>query len=398
MSGIECNGIAGASGHSSFDNPESVSSVRTVIRNVIFDWSGTLVDDLPAVLEASNQVFRLAGVEPLTLERFRAEFRLPYRAFYDKFVPHVALDQLEVWFHAHFVACQDSVVALPHARELLEFCRHHGLRVFLLSTVHPRHWETQAEATGLRGYFERTYAGVADKRTQIAEVLSDNLLDPRATVFVGDMQHDIETAKHGGIQSVAVLTGYNSLGQLRAAAPDLIVEHLGELRSLLERNTLSLKPVQPSLTPPMPISTVGGLVFSDAGEVLLVRTNKWSNLWGIPGGKIEWGEASEAALRRELIEETGMEVTDIEFVMVQDAINPPEFYKAAHFLLLNYTCRAPGFQTVRLNSEAQEFLWLSLSEALALPLNGPTRILLETVIRNSGGPAALSKLGQGNAT
>lgn len=42
-----------------------------VIRNVIFDWSGTLVDDLPAVIEASNHVFRLAGVPPMSREQFR---------------------------------------------------------------------------------------------------------------------------------------------------------------------------------------------------------------------------------------------------------------------------------------------------------------------------------------
>ncbi len=45
------------------------------------------------------------------------------------------------------------------------------------------------------------------------------------------MEHDIETAKHGGVHSCAVLTGYNTLEQLRAAKPDLIVEHLGELRA-----------------------------------------------------------------------------------------------------------------------------------------------------------------------
>jgi phosphoglycolate phosphatase-like HAD superfamily hydrolase/ADP-ribose pyrophosphatase YjhB (NUDIX family) len=353
-----------------------------VIRNVIFDWSGTLVDDLPAVWEASNHVFRQAGVEPLTLAQFRAEFGLPYRGFYEKFVPHVPLEQLEVWFHARFLECQDSVVALPHARALLEFCRQQELRVFILSTVHPRHWESQAHATGLQGFFERIYAGVADKRTRIAELLAENQLAPHATVFVGDMQHDIETAKQGGIHSVAVLTGYNSLGQLRLAEPDLIVEHLGELLSLLERNRLFLHPVQPAPTPPRPVSTVGGLAFNDDGQLLLVRTNKWSDLWGIPGGKIEWGEPSETALRREMQEETGLAVTDVEFVMVQDAINPPEFYKPAHFLLLNYTCRARGRQSVRLNSEAQEFRWLSFAEALALPLNGPTRVLLEGVRRN----------------
>jgi phosphoglycolate phosphatase len=56
------------------------------------------------------------------------------------------------------------------------------------------------------------------------------------------MEHDIETARHGGVHSCAVLTGYNTLAQLRAAKPDLIVEHLGELRRVLEQNDLNLKP------------------------------------------------------------------------------------------------------------------------------------------------------------
>jgi phosphoglycolate phosphatase len=102
-----------------------------VIRNVIFDWSGTLVDDLPAVWRATNHVFRNAGVPEITLDEFRAEFCLPFTKFYDRYIPHVALPQLETWFHEHFRTVQDIVEALPHAREFLEFCRARGLRTFL---------------------------------------------------------------------------------------------------------------------------------------------------------------------------------------------------------------------------------------------------------------------------
>ena len=49
-----------------------------MIRNIIFDWSGTLVDDLPAVWEATNHVFAQSGIAPLSLEQFRAEFALPF--------------------------------------------------------------------------------------------------------------------------------------------------------------------------------------------------------------------------------------------------------------------------------------------------------------------------------
>ena len=43
-----------------------------MIRNIIFDWSGTLVDDLPAVLKASNFVLTQAGKAEMSLEKFRA--------------------------------------------------------------------------------------------------------------------------------------------------------------------------------------------------------------------------------------------------------------------------------------------------------------------------------------
>ena len=91
----------------------------------------------------------------------------------------------------------------------------------------------------------------------------------------------------------------------------------------------------------------------------MIRTHKWSNKWGIPGGKIKWGETSEAALRREIKEETDLKVTDIEFVLVQDCIHSKEFYRDAHFVLLNYTCRCAGKNPrVKLNDEGQEFRWL----------------------------------------
>jgi phosphoglycolate phosphatase len=353
-----------------------------MIRNIIFDWSGTLVDDLPAVWKATNYVLTQAERAEMSLEEFRAEFCLPFTLFYDRHVPHVALPQLEDWFHSRFRQVQDSVCELPHAREFLEFCRARKLRTFLLSTVHREHFAVQAGITGFDKFLDKPYLNVWDKREKIHEILEENHLKPEETLFIGDMQHDIETAKHGGVHSCAVLTGYNTLLQLRAAEPDLIVEHLRELRETLEQNELHLKPQAKAFEDSHPpIVTVGALIFDEAGQVLMIRTHKWSNLWGIPGGKIKWGEASVAALRREIHEETNLEVEDIEFVLVQDCIHSKEFYRDAHFVLLNYTCRVVGAREVKLNDEAREFRWVTIDEALALPLNQPTRLLIEAAVK-----------------
>ena len=337
------------------------------------------MDDLPAVWKATNYVLTQAEREELTLEQFRAEFCLPFTKFYDRFVPHIPLPQLEEWFHKQFRAAQDSVIELPHAREFLEFCAARKIRMFLLSTVHENHFAAQAATTGFDRFLEKPYIGVLDKRLKILSILEENNLRADETIFIGDMQHDIETAKHGGVFSCAVLTGYNSLDQLRAAAPDVIVEHLGEMKEILERTNFQLRHV-PAKTETVPVVTVGALIFNDEADVLMVRTHKWSNLWGIPGGKVKWAEPSADALRREIKEETNLDISEIEFVLVQDCIHSKEFYRDAHFVLLNYTARANGKSEVKLNDEAREFKWLAPEAALKLKLNQPTRTLIEAVL------------------
>jgi phosphoglycolate phosphatase-like HAD superfamily hydrolase/ADP-ribose pyrophosphatase YjhB (NUDIX family) len=350
--------------------------ISAVIQNIIFDWSGTLVDDLPAVLAATNFVFAQCGVEKMTLDTFRAEFCLPFKHFYDRFAPGIPISQLEESFHSHFSQVQHEVTELPHARDFLVFCRKHKIRTFLLSTVSQDYFALQSAANGFDKFIDRPYLGVWDKRAKIAELLAENQLAAAQTIFIGDMQHDIETAKFGGIGSCAVLTGYNRLDQLRASEPDVIVEHLGELREMLERNQFQL---QPSPDAPNPVSTVGALIRNAADEVLMVRTQKWSGLWGIPGGKIKFGEPSVDALKREIKEETNLDITDISFALVQDCIHSKQFYRDAHFVLLNYTCRVHGRCKVKLNDEAQEFRWISPAQALDMELNQPTRVLLEQV-------------------
>jgi ADP-ribose pyrophosphatase YjhB (NUDIX family) len=288
------------------------------------------------------------------------------------------------------------VVELPHARDFLEFCRAKKIRTFLLSAIQSDHFAAHCRSTGFDVFLDKTYTGVRDKREKIHEILRENNLQPDETLFIGDMEHDIETAKHGGVRSCAVLTGYNTLEQLRAAKPDLIVEHLSELREILERDDFQFKrwgeaPDEPSsqyfparedarpTKSQISIPTVGALIFNSKNEALMIRTHKWSDKWGIPGGKIKFGETSEAALRREILEETGLKISGIKFVLAQDCIHSKEFYRDAHFVLLNYTCRCAGKNPrVKLNDEGREFRWLKL--AGAKKLNKPTKILINAVL------------------
>ncbi len=136
------------------------------------------------------------------------------------------------------------------------------------------------------------------------------------------------------------------------------------------------------MSPDLPVVTVGAIIERPDGRVLLVRTHKWRNRLGLPGGKVERGEPILSALQREIREETGLAIHDVRFVFAQDSIDAPEFHRPGHMVLLNYACHTDTADVV-LNEEAQEFLWVTPAQALSLDLNAPTRALVERWLATS---------------
>lgn len=117
-----------------------------------------------------------------------------------------------------------------------------------------------------------------------------------------------------------------------------------------------------------PEPTVGGLIFNPEGQMLIVKSHKWQGKYTIPGGHVEVGEALKEALHREIKEETGLEVRDLQFLCFQEYIRGGSFWEERHFIFFDYTCRSDQVEVV-LNDEAEEYLWLDPEEALQYPID-----------------------------
>ena len=124
-----------------------------------------------------------------------------------------------------------------------------------------------------------------------------------------------------------------------------------------------------------PVATVGALVVSPSKRVLLVLTHKWRDTWGVPGGKIHYGEGLRAALVREIHEETSLEIDNVRWGPTQEMVLSKAFYRPAHFILLNFVAYSTS-EEVALNEEAQDYVWVLPKEALDYDLNEPTRRLV----------------------
>jgi nucleoside triphosphatase len=121
-----------------------------------------------------------------------------------------------------------------------------------------------------------------------------------------------------------------------------------------------------------PEPTVGALIFNHEGKALLISSPKWHGKYAIPGGHIELGETIEQALRREIKEETNLDIYDIRFLTLQEFIFGEEFYEKRHFIFIDYVCKTNDTNVV-LNEEGNDYVWTPIDEALKLPLEPYTR-------------------------
>jgi nucleoside triphosphatase len=125
-----------------------------------------------------------------------------------------------------------------------------------------------------------------------------------------------------------------------------------------------------------PLPAVAALIAGPSNRVLIVRTHKWSGLWGCPGGKVDYGESLEPALRREMLEEVGLTLFDVQFAFISELIEDPQFHKPMHFISIEHVARTP-LESVVSNQEIAEHAWVTVAEALNYPINQYTRKLLE---------------------
>jgi len=122
--------------------------------------------------------------------------------------------------------------------------------------------------------------------------------------------------------------------------------------------------------PDQPLVGVGAVVFK-GDQVLLVRRGQEParDSWSLPGGLVELGETLEAAIRRELLEETGLTVTLRGITAVLERVFPDAAGKIAyHYVLIDYLCdyRA-GELTAASDITAARFVPLSDLTGFDLP-------------------------------
>ncbi len=125
----------------------------------------------------------------------------------------------------------------------------------------------------------------------------------------------------------------------------------------------------------VPRAAVSAVIFDEEGRVLLVERGRppGLGLWTVPGGKVEPGELLEAAVRREVAEETGLVVSVGPLVTVVERIDLDAGY---HYVILDFLAEVEGGQLVA-GDDARTVRFCDRAALEELPLTDGLRPVIE---------------------
>ncbi|PRR71652.1 Nucleoside triphosphatase NudI [Clostridium thermopalmarium DSM 5974] len=83
----------------------------------------------------------------------------------------------------------------------------------------------------------------------------------------------------------------------------------------------------------------------------------------------------EEALKREILEETGLYIYDIKLISLKESIYSDTFHEKKHFIFIDYVCKTDSSDVV-LNDEAETYKWIDINEIEHYDLGGFTKELL----------------------
>jgi phosphoglycolate phosphatase len=196
-------------------------------KHIIWDWNGTILDDVDLCVDLINWLMKQHGLINLTYNEYREIFTIPVKDYYIKAGFDFTKESFEVvgrqWMD-EYERRKYECGLFPGIKDILSRIKSAGVQQSILSAYSQHTLDEIVEKYGLTGYFthiaglDNIYAAskVALGKTLIEKI---NIKEGEA-LMIGDTLHDYEVAKEIGAVPLLLANGHQSRNKLREGLPE----------------------------------------------------------------------------------------------------------------------------------------------------------------------------------
>jgi phosphoglycolate phosphatase-like HAD superfamily hydrolase len=212
--------------------------------HIVWDWNGTLFHDNDAIIGATNAAFAELGLEPITLERYRAMYCVPVPRFYERLMGRLPTDTewqiMDDTFHRYYAEHRRACGLTAGVPALLAGWEAAGRSQSLLSMYGHEELVPLVRGFGIEPHFVRVDGRTGPSGGSKAEHMVRHLgalagVEPARVVVIGDAVDDATAARHVGAGAVLYTGGSHSRTSLEEAGVPVVdsleeaVEEAGRL-------------------------------------------------------------------------------------------------------------------------------------------------------------------------
>lgn len=212
------------------------------VRYVVFDWDGTLADTYPVISAAYKHTFEALGMPSMDYSEIKRITSTLANKDILGFIFGDKKEQAKKVYYSYIEANhKDKLQPIPHAKELLDFCRDKGLKLYLLSNKKRNYLFEEMKYLGFADYFSKVIAAgdlPEDKPAPntVRALFGDNLPNSEDILVVGDGMADWKTSQalnHSGRNSRCVI--YDPQKNFSKVSPDYIVSDVADVIAILRK-------------------------------------------------------------------------------------------------------------------------------------------------------------------
>lgn len=211
-------------------------------KNIIWDWNGTLLDDVDISLATLNEALSRAGIPKIDRVYYREHFDFPVREFYRKVGLHFSdgdFDRYSAAFMDSYLQKSKNIVLFPAAADLLDYFRQNSIKQYVLSAMEQVMLEGMLQNFVITEYFDRIQ-GLENLHAHSKADAGEKLMkisgaDPQQTLMIGDTLHDFEVARKMNVSCFLLASGHQTKQRLEAAGVPVFDNHV-EILQYFKKN------------------------------------------------------------------------------------------------------------------------------------------------------------------